>query len=164
VRPDGVILGKALGGGLLPASAFLADRRVMDVFGPGDHGSTFGGNPLAATVALEALNILTDEGLAARSAELGDYLQMRLRQIGSPLIRDVRGRGLFVGLELDGRYTDARHVCGKLLARGVLTMDTRRTVLRLAPPLTIERAQLDEAVQAIAGALDEVEQELPRAA
>ncbi|HEX8963149.1 MAG TPA: ornithine--oxo-acid transaminase [Rhodocyclaceae bacterium] len=164
VRPDGVILGKALGGGLLPISAFLADRRVMDVFAPGDHGSTFGGNPLAATVALEALNILTDENLAARSAELGDHLQDRLRRIGSPLIRDVRGRGLFVGLELDGRYTDARHVCGKLLARGVLTMDTRRTVLRLAPPLTIGRAQIDDAVQAIAGALDEVEQELPRAA
>jgi ornithine--oxo-acid transaminase len=164
VRPDGVILGKALGGGLLPVSAFLADRRIMDVFGPGDHGSTFGGNPLAATVALEALNVLVDEDLAARSAELGDYLQERLKGIGSPLIRAVRGRGLFVGLELDGRYTDARHVCTKLLARGVLTTDTRRTVVRLAPPLTIERAQIDDAVLAIAGALDEVEQELPRAA
>lgn len=164
VRPDGVILGKALGGGLLPVSAFLADRRVMDVFSPGDHGSTFGGNPLAATVALEALNLLVDGNFAARSAELGAYLQARLRQIGSPLIRDVRGRGLFVGLELDGRYTDARHVCRKLLARGVMSMDTRRTVLRLAPPLTVEREQLDDAVMAIAGALDEVEQELPRAA
>jgi ornithine--oxo-acid transaminase len=164
VRPDGVILGKALGGGLLPVSAFLADRRVMDVFAPGDHGSTFGGNPLAASVALEALNVLVDDGLAERSAELGDYLKACLCQLGSPLIRDVRGRGLFVGLEVDGRYTDARHVCMKLLARGVLTMDTRRTVVRLAPPLTIERSQIDEAVLAIAGALDEVEQELPRAA
>ncbi|HEX8987306.1 MAG TPA: ornithine--oxo-acid transaminase [Rhodocyclaceae bacterium] len=164
VRPDGVILGKALGGGLLPVSAFLADRRVMDVFGPGEHGSTFGGNPLAASVAFEALSLLLEEDLAARSAELGDYLLARLHQLGSPLIRDVRGRGLFIGLEVDGRYTDARQVCLKLLARGVLTMDTRRTVLRLAPPLVVERAQLDEAVLAIAGALDEVEQELPRAA
>jgi ornithine--oxo-acid transaminase len=164
VRPDGVILGKALGGGLLPISAFLADRRIMDVFGPGDHGSTFGGNPLAATVALEALNILVEENLAERSARLGEYLQLRLRQIGSPLIRDVRGRGLFVGLEVDGRYTHARHVCQKLLAHGVLTMDTRRTVVRLTPALTIEPAQLDEAVLAIAATLSDVEQELPRAA
>ncbi|MGE5467310.1 MAG: ornithine--oxo-acid transaminase [Ignavibacteria bacterium] len=164
VRPDAVILGKALGGGLLPVSAVLADRRVLDVFSPGDHGSTFGGNPLAASVALEALDILVGEKLAERAAELGDHLQQRLRAIASPLVREVRGRGLFVGLELDGRYTDARHVCEKLLSRGVLTMDTRRTVLRLAPPLTIARSQLDEAVHAIAGALDEIEQELPRAA
>ncbi|MDD5248357.1 MAG: ornithine--oxo-acid transaminase [Rhodocyclaceae bacterium] len=164
VRPDGVILGKALGGGLLPISAFLADRRVMDVFGPGDHGSTFGGNPLAATVALEALNILVEQDLPARAAELGDYLQAGLRQIASPLIRDIRGRGLFVGLEVDGRYTDARAVCMKLLGRGVLTMGTRRTVIRLAPPLIIERAEIDAAVAAVAGALADVEQELPRAA
>ncbi len=164
VRPDGVTLGKALGGGLLPVSVFLADRRVMDVFGPGDHGSTFGGNALAAAVAIEALDLLVGQDLAARSAALGDRLLKRLQKLDSRLIRQVRGRGLFVGIEVDPGCTDAWTVCLKLLAHGILSKDTHRTVVRLAPPLIITEEQLDEAVDRIAAALAEIEQELPQAA
>ena len=106
VKPDGVILGKALGGGMLPVSAFIATNEVMQVFRPGDHGSTFGGNPLAAAVALEALAVLFDEKLLERSAELGEYLLAQLKTVKSPLIRDIRGKGLFIGLEIDARKTD----------------------------------------------------------
>lgn len=161
IRPDGIILGKALGGGLLPVSAFLADRRVMDVFHPGDHGSTFGGNALAAAVALEALDLLVELNLSARSARLGTYLLTRLRRIQSPLIREIRGRGLFIGIELDSRYVDAWSVCLKLLAHGVLSKDTHHTVVRIAPPLTVSREELDQAVERIAAALTEIERELP---
>ncbi|MCP5267749.1 MAG: ornithine--oxo-acid transaminase [Zoogloeaceae bacterium] len=145
VRPDGLILGKALGGGLLPVSAFLADERVMQVFKPGDHGSTFGGNPLAAAVASEALELLFDQQLIAHSAELGQYLLHRLAEIarGTPLIRAIRGRGLFAGIEVDAACTDAASLALALLARGVLTKDTHSTVLRIAPPLTISREELD---------------------
>jgi ornithine--oxo-acid transaminase len=145
VRPDGVILGKALGGGLLPVSAFLADEAVMQVFNPGDHGSTFGGNPLAAAVALEALDVLIDEELIERSADLGAYLQGRLAELArhSPAIRAVRGRGLFAGIELEPTRADAHQLALELLAHGVLTKDTHATVLRLAPPLVITEDELD---------------------
>jgi ornithine--oxo-acid transaminase len=155
VKPDGIMLGKALGGGLLPVSAFLASAKVMDVFKPGDHGSTFGGNPLACAVALEALELLVEKRLVERSAELGDYLLGRLRALDSPLVREARGRGLFIGLELDTTRTSARRVAEILLRHGVLTKDTHGTVLRFAPPLTITRAQLDGAVTRIRRALDE---------
>ncbi len=108
VVPDGVILGKALGGGVLPVSAFVATEDVMQVFSPGDHGSTFGGNPLAAAVGLEAIAVLFDDKLIERSAELGAYLLAQLKTVRSSLIRDVRGKGLFIGLEVDARKTDAR--------------------------------------------------------
>ncbi|MBI5899182.1 MAG: ornithine--oxo-acid transaminase [Rhodocyclales bacterium] len=153
VRPDGVILGKALGGGLLPVSAFLADREVMDVFTPGDHGSTFGGNALAAAVALVALDLIVELDLAAHSARLGEHLLARLRRIRHPAIRAVRGRGLFAGIELDPRLADAHTACLRLLDAGVLSKDTHGTVVRLAPPLIIERAQLDEAIDRIEAAL-----------
>jgi ornithine--oxo-acid transaminase len=144
VRPDGVILGKALGGGLLPVSAFLADERVMQVFAPGDHGSTFGGNALSAAVGAEALELLFDEQLVERSAELGPWLLARLADIarGTPLIRAVRGRGLFAGIEVDAARTDAARLALALLRRGVLSKDTHGTVLRIAPPLTITREEL----------------------
>lgn len=164
VRPDGVILGKALGGGLLPVSAFLADRRVMDVFTPGDHGSTFGGNALAAAVALEALDLLLADDLAARSAALGEHLLMRLRGIRSPLVRAVRGRGLFAAIDLEPQLADAWTVCLKLLAHGVLSKDTHHSVVRLAPPLVIEQAELDEAIDRIVLALAELERELAHSA
>jgi ornithine--oxo-acid transaminase len=157
VRPDGVILGKALGGGLLPVSAFLADDRVMRVFSPGDHGSTFGGNPLAASVALEALALLKDEDLIARSKILGAHLLARLNAIRSPLIREVRGCGLFAGMELDTRLVDARTFCLRLAQFGVLSKDTHGTVVRLAPPLIISRDELDIALNAIADVADELE-------
>jgi len=159
IRPDGLILGKALGGGLLPLSCFLARRDVIDQFGPGSHGSTFGGNPLAAAVGLEALNVIDDERLVARSAALGAGLMSRLRQIESPLIRTVRGRGLWVGVELDKRV-DARAVVERMLEHGVLTKDTHRTVIRFAPPLVIERDALDHGVAVFASVLGEFESSL----
>ena len=149
VTPDGLILGKALGGGLLPVSAFLARRSVMDVLTPGDHGSTFGGNPLAAAVGLEALNVLIEEDLAGRAAELGAYLLGELHTLQSPLIREVRGKGLLIGIELDPALVSAHRFCERLLAHGVLSKDTHQTVVRLAPPLVISKAQIDAALVAI---------------
>jgi len=146
VQPDGLILGKALGGGILPVSLFLARRDVMQVFTPGDHGSTFGGNPLAAAVGLEALNIIVEDDLVGRSAARGDYLIKALRDINSPLISDIRGRGLFVGIEIDPSLATARSVCEALMARGLLSKETHDTVVRLAPPLIISEAEIDWAV------------------
>lgn len=145
VRPDGIILGKALGGGLLPISAFLADDKVMQVFTPGDHGSTFGGNPLAVAVGLAALDLLIDDGLIEHSATLGAYLHERLEELSAnnPLIVEVRGRGLFAGIEIAPSRGDARQLAEALLQQGVLTKDTHGTVLRLAPPLVISRSELD---------------------
>jgi ornithine--oxo-acid transaminase len=157
VQPDGLILGKALGGGILPVSMFLARQEVMNVFTPGDHGSTFGGNPLGAAVGLEALNILVEENLAARSAEMGAYLLEQLQAIDSPLVSDVRGRGLFIGLEIDPGHASARTIVEALMERGVLSKETHETVVRLAPPLVIDRAELDWAVQQIREVLDEAE-------
>ncbi len=164
VKPDGVILGKALGGGLLPVSAFLARREVMEVFTPGDHGSTFGGNPLAAAVGLEAINVLLEERLPERAAELGDYLLGELRAIHSPLIREVRGKGLLIGLEIDAARISARTVCERLLTHGILSKDTHRTVVRFTPPLIITRQQIDTALDAIRKTFAELEGELRHAA
>jgi len=157
VRPDGLILGKALGGGIFPVSMFLARREIMDVFSPGDHGSTFGGNPLAAAIGLEALNVLVEERLAERSAELGDHLIAALRRIDNPLIRDIRGRGLFVGVEIDPALGSARAVCEALMQRGLLSKETHSTVVRLAPPLVISRQQIDWAVDRIREVLTEMD-------
>ena len=121
----------------------------MGVFRPGDHGSTFGGNPLGAAIGLEALSILVEDRLPERSAELGDHLVAELRKIDSPLIRDVRGRGLFVGVEIEGSLGSARAVCEALMKRGLLSKETHETVVRLAPPLVIEKQQIDWAVQQI---------------
>ncbi|MBI4754011.1 MAG: ornithine--oxo-acid transaminase [Betaproteobacteria bacterium] len=164
VRPDGVVLGKALGGGLYPVSAFLADRRVMDVFHPGDHGSTFGGNALAAAVGLAALDLLVEERLSERTAELGQWLLARLRALNHPLIREVRGRGLLIGFEVDVRYVHARDVAEALLGAGILTKDTHGTVIRLTPPLVIAQRELEWAVGRIGATLDNLRAHLPRAA
>jgi ornithine--oxo-acid transaminase len=157
VRPDGLVLGKALGGGLLPVSAFLAREDVMGVFRPGDHGSTFGGNPLAAAVGLETLNVLVDDRLPERAAELGARLAAGLAAIASPLVLDVRGKGLLVGVEIDPARATARRVVDGLLARGVLSKDTHGTVVRFAPPLVIEPEDIDLAVDALRDALAEIE-------
>jgi ornithine--oxo-acid transaminase len=157
VHPDGLVLGKALGGGLLPVSAFLARADVLGVLRPGDHGSTFGGNPLAAAVALEALEIIVDEQLCERSARLGAELLRELRRIGSPLIRDVRGRGLFIGVELDPAAVTAHEAALVFLAHGILTKDTHETVIRFAPPLNIDRDTLDEALVRIRAAFAELD-------
>ena len=158
VKPDGLILGKALGGGIMPVSMFLARKDVMDIFVPGTHGSTFGGNPLAAAVGMEALNILVEEDLPARSAELGEYLVGRLRQIDSPLIDEIRGAGLFVGIEIDPGLGSAREVCERLMSRGLLSKETHETVVRLAPPLIVTREQLDWAVDQIREVLQEMDE------
>jgi len=164
VAPDGVILGKALGGGLLPVSAFVATNDVMQVFHPGDHGSTFGGNPLAAAVAMAALDVLFEEKLVDRSAELGAWLLAELQDLRSHIVLDVRGRGLFVGIEVDARYTTARPVVDRLLARGILSKDTHGTVVRIAPPLNIPRDDLEWAVREIRAVFRELERDLKRAA
>ncbi len=155
VRPDGIILGKALGGGLLPVSAFLADSAVMDVFHPGDHGSTFGGNPLGAAVALEVLDLLEETRPWERAARLGERLMKRFSDDAPAYITAVRGRGLLVGIELDGARLDAVTGARALLARGIATKDTHHTVLRFAPPLVIEEAVLDEAAGVILDTLAE---------
>lgn len=154
VKPDGLILGKSLGGGLLPVSLFLAREEIMRVFRPGDHGSTFGGNPLAAVVGLEALNTLIDERLIERSAELGAYLLAEVRKIQSPLIRDVRGKGLWVGIDFDPNRIDARRIAEALLERGILSKETHGTVIRLAPPLIVTREQIDWAMTQLRETID----------
>jgi ornithine--oxo-acid transaminase len=149
VVPDGLILGKALGGGILPVSMFLAKREVMELFTPGDHGSTFGGNPLAAAIGLEALNILVEEDLPGRSASMGKYLLDELKAISSPLIADIRGIGLFVGIDIDPSLASAREIVEVLMDRGMLSKETHETVVRLAPPLVITREQIDWSVSQI---------------
>jgi ornithine--oxo-acid transaminase len=154
IRPDGLCLGKALGGGVMPVSAFVARRDLIDMFVPGNHGSTFGGNPLAAAVGLTALEVLEEEGLVERSAELGQHMMDRLAALAHPAIRAVRGRGLWVGVEIDPGFASARAVCEALMARGVLSKETHETVIRFAPPLVIERADLDWAIDCFAETLN----------
>ncbi len=149
VSPDVVTLGKALGGGLLPVSLVLARRDVMEVFTPGDHGSTFGGYPLAAAVGLEVLNLLTEDDLCVRSALTGGYLLRRLQSLDSPLIAEVRGRGLLVGMEFHSSRIDAHAVCEELMRHGILTKETNRNVVRFAPPLLVTEAQIDATIDAV---------------
>jgi ornithine--oxo-acid transaminase len=158
IRPDALILGKALGGGLLPVSAFLADDWVMNVFDPGSHGSTFGGNALAAAVALEGLRVMEDEQLVARSAQQGEYLLERLREVmaaSGGLIRAVRGRGLWAGVDIDPVQATARELVERLAAGGVLSKETHETVIRFAPPLTITRELIDRAVAIFAAVVQD---------
>jgi ornithine--oxo-acid transaminase len=160
ITPDALILGKALGGGLMPVSAFLAREDVMAQFGPGSHGSTFGGNPLGAAVGLEALNVIEDEKLTERSARLGALLKEEMEAIDSPLVIDVRGKGLWIGVEIDPALCEARTVCERLMVRGILSKETHDTVVRLAPPLVIEEADLKWAIGEIRAVIAELESEL----
>ena len=146
-KPDVLILGKALGGGVYPVSAALSSSEIMGLIQPGEHGSTFGGNPLGAAIGLSVLNVLADERLAERAAELGAYLIDRLRGIRSEAIGDIRGRGLLIGIEIRPEAGAARDYAARLLELGVLTKDTHEQVLRLAPPLVIERSELDWLVE-----------------
>jgi len=143
IDPDGMILGKALGGGFLPVSALVGKKHLMEVFTPGSHGSTFGGNPLGAAVALRALELIEEEHLVEKSAELGNYLMTKLKSIQAPCIRDIRGIGLWIGLDFDPSIVSARTICEKLKERGVLSKETHHTVVRLAPPLIITKEELD---------------------
>jgi len=141
--PDLLVLGKALGGGVYPVSAVLASRAIMTQLRPGDHGSTFGGNPLAAAVGRTALRVLVHERLAERAAAQGEYLDEKLRALRAPCIKEIRGRGLLVGIEIAAAAGTARSYCERLLERGVLAKDTHAQVIRLAPPLVVGRTELD---------------------
>ena len=149
VRPDVLVIGKALGGGVYPVSATLADRDLMLLFRPGEHGSTFGGNPLACAVAEAALDVIVEERLPERARESGRFLRQRLDLLKTPTIKEVRGRGLLLGIQLDG---SARAIAEALLERGIVAKDTHEDVLRIAPPLIIERPELEM----LAGALKDV--------
>jgi ornithine--oxo-acid transaminase len=153
IRPDVLIVGKALGGGCVPISGILADDEVMSVFGPGEHGSTFGGNPLACAVARVALRVLQDEGLVANSAQLGDYFRSQLSGINLRQVKDIRGRGLWIGVELEHTAGGARRTCEALQARDILCKETHVHTLRLAPPLVITRNEIDWALARIAEVL-----------
>ncbi|BCU51885.1 ornithine--oxo-acid transaminase [Staphylococcus auricularis] len=146
VKPDVYILGKALGGGILPISVVLADEEVLGVFTPGSHGSTFGGNPLAAAVSIAALDVIIDEDLPGRSQELGEYFKGELQKIDHPEIKEVRGRGLFIGIELN---ENARPYCEALKDQGLLCKETHDTVIRFAPPLIISKEELDFAIDKV---------------
>ena len=146
VKPDVYILGKALGGGVLPISVVLADNEVLDVFTPGSHGSTFGGNPLACAVSIAALDVIIDENLPEHSNELGEYFKTELQKINHPAIKEVRGRGLFIGMEL---HESARPFCEALKEKGLICKETHDTVIRFAPPLIITKEEINEALNRI---------------
>jgi ornithine--oxo-acid transaminase len=143
VQPDMLIVGKALSGGFYPVSAVVAKREVLGVFKPGDHGSTFGGNPLACAIAREALRVIVDEKLADRSAEMGHYFKERLQTVRSKHIKEVRGKGLFIGVELHAAAGGARRFCVALKEEGILCKETHENVIRFAPPLVIQREEID---------------------
>ena len=149
VRPDIVIVGKALAGGFYPVSAVLADKPILGLFTPGEHGSTFGGNPLAAAVARASLKVLREEKLAERSAELGTYFVEQLSEIPSPHVKEVRGKGLLIGVELKPEAGGARRFCEALKAKGILAKETHDNVIRFAPPLVIDKETIDWALPAI---------------
>lgn len=149
VAPDMYILGKALAGGFYPVSAVAASRKIMDVFTPGDHGSTFGGNPLACAIAREALRILVEEKLPQRAQEMGEYFISKLRALSSPHVKEVRGRGLLIGVEIRKESGKARPFCEKLMELGVLCKETHEQVIRFAPPLVIERDEVDWVVEQV---------------
>jgi ornithine--oxo-acid transaminase len=156
VRPDMVIVGKALSGGYYPVSAILADDDLMLVFKPGDHGSTFGGNPLAAAVAREALRVLIDERLIENSAELGEYFLGKLRSLRSRSIKDVRGKGLWIGVELVPEAGGARRFCEALRDKGLLCKETHVHTIRFAPPLNVTREELDWAFERVEAVFREI--------
>ena len=152
MRPDLYLLGKALGGGILPVSAVVGTDEVLGVLHPGEHGSTFGGNPLACAVGREVLRLLADGRLIHESAALGDAAAARLRAAAHPAVREVRQRGLWLGIDLVDDALPARRASERLMERGVLAKDTHETTLRIAPPLTTTAAELDWALER----LDEV--------
>lgn len=149
VRPDMMIIGKALSGGFYPVSALLADRNLMELFQPGDHGSTFGGNPLGASVARAALNVITSENLSQNAAELGEYFSDRLAEIPSRHVKEVRGKGLLIGVELKSSAGGGRKFTEALMERGILVKETHDNVIRFAPPLIIDRETIDWALDRI---------------
>jgi ornithine--oxo-acid transaminase len=152
-RPDLLIVGKALGGGVMPISAVLADKEILGLFKPGDHGSTFGGNPLACEAALAGMDVLEEDKLVERSQEMGEYLMGKLREIKSPHVKEIRGRGLMIGVELKKESGGARSFCEALMAKGILCKETHEHVIRIAPPLVISKEEIDWALTHIAEVL-----------
>ena len=153
VKPDLFVVGKALGGGILPVSGVVGSRNVLGLFRPGDHGSTFGGNPLACAVGIAALDVLVGEKLSERSAEMGAYFMDRLRALRSPKVREIRGKGLLIGVEIKEEHGTARPYCEKLMGLGILAKETHHQVIRFAPPLVITREETDWALERIAKVL-----------
>ncbi|KAI4453877.1 aminotransferase class iii [Holotrichia oblita] len=149
IRPDVMVVGKALGGGVYPVSAMLSNDEVMDVFRPGDHGSTFGGNPLGAAVGLAALQVLEDENLAEKAHELGTYFMQRVKEFNSPIVKEVRGKGLLIAVEVKPEYGAARIYCEKLMGMGILCKETHGQIIRFAPPLIIKKEELDYALEKV---------------
>ncbi|MEI6092489.1 MAG: ornithine--oxo-acid transaminase [bacterium] len=147
VRPDILIVGKALGGGIMPISAVLADEAILGLFVPGEHGSTFGGNPLACECALAAMDVLVEEHLVERSQEMGEYLMGKLREMNSPHVKQIRGKGLLIGIELKKESGGARKFCEALMNLGLLCKETHEHVIRLAPPLVITKDEIDWAFE-----------------
>ena len=153
VRPDVLVVGKALGGGVYPVSAVIADAEFMDVFRPGDHGSTFGGNPLGAAVGRASLRVILDDDLSRRSDELGSWFMERLRRIASPHVEEVRGKGLLIGVVIKESSGPARPFCEALQERGILAKETHHQIVRFAPPLTVARDDLEAALVEIEAVL-----------
>jgi ornithine--oxo-acid transaminase len=149
IKPDVVTIGKALSGGCYPVSAVLSSKEVLGVFNPGDHGSTFGGNPLGAAIARESMKVLIEEKLIENSFKLGNYFMDRLREIKSPHIKEIRGKGLFIGVELKDEANGARRFCEALMNKGILSKETHVNVIRFAPPLVITKEEIDWAMERI---------------
>jgi len=162
IRPDGLILGKALGGGLLPISCFISTSEVMQWFAPGSHGSTFGGYPLAAAIGRRSLELIEEEGLVENSNKQGTYFLEELKKIESPILKEIRGKGLWIGVEINKKIIDGRSICKLLLKKGILSKETHESTIRFAPPLIIEKKEIDWAVQTFKETLKEIEQGLNR--
>jgi ornithine--oxo-acid transaminase len=149
IKPDAVIVGKALSGGCYPVSAVLSNKEVLGVFNPGDHGSTFGGNPLGAAIARESIKVIVEEKLVEKSFELGNYFRKRLKEINSSHVKEIRGKGLFIGVELKPEAKGARRFCEALKEEGILCKETHENVIRFAPPLVIKQDEIDWAIEKI---------------
>ena len=162
IQPDGLILGKALGGGLLPISCFISTSEVMQWFAPGSHGSTFGGYPLAAAIGRRSLELIEEEGLVENSNKQGTYFLEELKKIESPILKEIRGKGLWIGVEINTKIIDGRSICKLLLKKGILSKETHESTIRFAPPLIIEKKEIDWTVQTFKETLKEIEQGLNR--
>ena len=158
IKPDGLILGKALGGGLLPVSCFLSTSEVMQWFVPGSHGSTFGGYPLAAAIGKRSLEVIEEEKLVENSNQQGSYFLAELKKIKSPILKQIRGKGLWIGVEIDTKIIDGRNICKHLLKKGILSKETHASIIRFAPPLIIEKKEIDWVVQTFKETLKEIEE------
>ncbi len=149
IKPDMVIIGKALSGGCYPVSAVLSSKEILGVFKPGDHGSTFGGNPLGAAIARESIKVIIEEKLVDNSSQMGDYFQKKLKTIKSNHVKEIRGKGLFIGVELKPEAKGARRFCEALMKKGILCKETHENVIRFAPPLVIKKEDIDWALERV---------------